>query len=56
MLPGTSLAGGGPFAPDRAESPARGQPMAVSGDLFGEVGYDFASADPVTMTIDRIVP
>jgi hypothetical protein len=33
-----------------------GQPVASSGDLFGEVGYDFASARPASVTIDRTVP
>ncbi|MGH8242586.1 MAG: tetratricopeptide repeat protein [Steroidobacteraceae bacterium] len=55
MLPGISLAGAGPL-----ELVARisrsGQPIAASGDLFGEVGYDFASAHPASLTIDRIVP
>jgi cytochrome c-type biogenesis protein CcmH len=55
MLPGVSLASGGALKVI-ARISASGQPMAVSGDLFGEVGYDFSSADPATITIDRIVP
>ena len=55
MLPGMQLAGGGPIRLI-ARISKQGQPIAASGDLFGEVGYDFASASPVTVTIDRIVP
>ncbi len=55
MLPGTTLAGGGPLTIVARISRA-GQPIAASGDLYGEVGYDFASANPVSVTIDRIVP
>lgn len=55
MLPGTSLAGGGPLRIVARISGA-GQPTATSGDLYGEVGYDFASASPVKVVIDRIVP
>lgn len=55
MLPGTRLAGSGPLTLI-ARISASGQPMAASGDLFGEVGYDFASAHPASITIDRIVP
>jgi cytochrome c-type biogenesis protein CcmH len=55
MLPGTTLAGGGPLTLI-ARISASGQPIAASGDLFGEVGYDFASAQPASITIDRIVP
>jgi hypothetical protein len=55
MLPGTSLAGAGPLTLI-ARISASGQPVAASGDLFGEVGYDFASAHPASITIDRIVP
>ncbi|MGH8864812.1 MAG: c-type cytochrome biogenesis protein CcmI/CycH, partial [Burkholderiales bacterium] len=55
MLPGTSLTGGGPVRLI-ARISRSGQPIAASGDPYGEVGYDFATADPVTVTIDRIVP
>ena len=55
MLPGISLAGGGPLKLI-ARISRSGQPSAASGDLFGEVGYDFASAHPASLTIDRIVP
>ena len=55
MLPGISLASGGPLTLV-ARISTSGQPIAASGDLFGEVGYDFASAHPASITIDRIVP
>lgn len=55
MLPGVSLASGGAVKVIARVS-SSGQPVAVSGDLFGEVGYDFTSADPASITIDRIVP
>jgi len=55
MLPGVKLAGGGPIRLI-ARISKQGQPIAASGDLFGEVGYDFSSASPVSVTIDRIVP
>ena len=55
MLPGMRLAAGGPITLI-ARISASGQPIAASGDLFGEVGYDFASAHPANITIDRIVP
>lgn len=55
MLPGIQLAGGGPIRLI-ARISKQGQPKAASGDLFGEVGYDFSSASPVNVTIDRIVP
>ncbi len=55
MLPGISLADGGPLTLIARISQS-GQPIAASGDLFGEVGYDFASARPASITIDRIVP
>ena len=55
MMPGTSLAGGGPLT-IVARISGSGQPTATSGDLFGEVGYDFASARPASLTIDRTVP
>jgi cytochrome c-type biogenesis protein CcmH len=55
MLPGTRLSGGGPLTLIARISKS-GRPMAASGDLFGEVGYDFASARPASITIDRIVP
>jgi len=55
MLPGTSLAASGPLRLV-ARISRQGGPTAASGDLFGEVGYDFSSASPVTVTIDRIVP
>ena len=55
MLPGITLAGAGPLTLIARVS-VSGQPVAASGDLFGEVGYDFASAHPVGITINRIVP
>jgi hypothetical protein len=55
MLPGTSLAAAGPLRLV-ARISRQGGPVAASGDLYGEVGYDFSSARPVTVTIDRIVP
>lgn len=55
MLPGIRLADDGPIKLI-ARISASGQPIASSGDLFGEVGYDFASAHPANITIDRIVP
>jgi cytochrome c-type biogenesis protein CcmH len=55
MLPGITLAGAGPLTLIARVS-LSGQPVAASGDLFGEVGYDFASAHPVSITINRIVP
>lgn len=55
MLPGVSLASGGALKLIARVS-GSGQPVAVSGDLFGEAGYDFTSADPASITIDRIVP
>jgi cytochrome c-type biogenesis protein CcmH len=55
MLPGTSLAAAGPLRLV-ARISRQGGPVASSGDLYGEVGYDFSSARPVTVTIDRIVP
>jgi cytochrome c-type biogenesis protein CcmH len=55
MMPGVSLAAAGPVTLI-ARISASGQPIAASGDLFGEVGYDFTSAHPANITIDRIVP
>jgi len=55
MLPGIKLAGSGPLKLV-ARISASGQPIAARGDLYGEVGYDFASAHPASITIDRIVP
>jgi cytochrome c-type biogenesis protein CcmH len=55
MMPGTSLASVGAVRLIARVSRS-GQPTAVSGDLSGEVSYDFATAKPVTLTIDRIVP
>jgi cytochrome c-type biogenesis protein CcmH len=55
MLPGTKLDEGGPVRLI-ARISRSGQPIAASGDLFGEVGYDFASARPASIAIDRIVP
>ncbi len=55
MLPGMKLAGGGPLTLI-ARISSSGQPIAASGDLYGEVSYDFASAHPAGITIDRIVP
>jgi cytochrome c-type biogenesis protein CcmH len=55
MLPGMSLAGAGPITLV-ARISLTGQPVASSGDLFGEVSYDFASAHPVEITINRVVP
>ena len=33
-----------------------GRPTATSGDLFGEVRYDFRGGQPVRLIIDRVVP
>jgi len=55
MLPGISLSSGGPLTLVARVS-GSGQPIAAAGDLFGEVGYDFGSAHPASITIDRIVP
>jgi cytochrome c-type biogenesis protein CcmH len=55
MLPGVSLASGGALKVIARVS-GSGQPVAVSGDLFGEVVYDFTSASSTSLTIDRIVP
>ena len=55
MRPGTTLAGGGPLSVT-ARISRSGQPTASSGDLYGEVGYDFKTSAPVTLVIDRIVP
>ena len=55
MLPGITLAGPEPLTLI-ARISAGGQPIAASGDLFGEVSYDFASARPASITIDRTVP
>jgi hypothetical protein len=55
MLPGTSLAAAGRLR-IIARISRQGGPVAASGDLFGEVGYDFSSASPATVIIDRIVP
>ncbi|MSQ92611.1 MAG: tetratricopeptide repeat protein [Gammaproteobacteria bacterium] len=55
MMAGTSLASAGPVRLIARISRA-GQPTATSGDPYGEVGYDFATTNPVTVTIDRIVP
>jgi cytochrome c-type biogenesis protein CcmH len=55
MMPGTSLAAAGPVRLIARISRA-GQPTATSGDPYGEVDYDFATTNPVTVTIDRVVP
>ena len=55
MLPGTTLASGGAVNLI-ARISQNGTPTASSGDLFGEVSYDFSSAHPARITIDRIVP
>lgn len=55
MIPGTSLATGGPVRLIARVSRS-GQPTATSGDPYGEVSYDFATTKPVNLTIDRIVP
>lgn len=55
MLPGTQLASGGPLRLV-ARISRSGQPVAESGDLTGEVSYDFASTQPASITIDRVVP
>jgi len=55
MLPGISLSEGGPLTLIARISQS-GQPIAASGDLFGEVGYDFISAHPASIVIDRIIP
>jgi len=55
MTPGTSLASAGPVHLI-ARISRSGQPVAASGDPYGEVSYDFTATNPVTVTIDRIVP
>lgn len=55
MMPDTSLASAGPVRLI-ARISRSGQPTATSGDPYGEVSYDFASTNPVNLTIDRIVP
>src|SRR4030095_4874016 len=55
MLPGIRLASGGPITLI-ARISSSGQPIAASRGLFGEGGYDFGSAHPANITIDRIVP
>lgn len=55
MLPGISLAASGPVTLI-ARISASGQPVAASGDLFGEVSYDFVTARPASITINRVVP
>ncbi len=55
MRPGTSLSGDGTVTVI-ARISRSGQPTASSGDLYGEVSYDFKASAPVTVTIDRIVP
>ena len=55
MMPGTSLAAAGPVRLIARISRA-GQPTATSGDPYGEVSYDFATTNPVSLTIDRIAP
>ena len=55
MASGPSLAGSG--ALDLvARISLSGQPTASSGDLYGELRYDFTVTAPVTLMIDRIVP
>ena len=55
MMPGTSLAASGPVRLI-ARISRSGQPTASSGDLYGEVSYDFAKTNPVKLTIGQIVP
>ena len=55
MMPGTSLAAAGPVRLI-ARISRTGQPTATSGDPYGEVSYDFATTNPVSLTIDRIAP
>ncbi len=55
MLPGMTLTTGGPLNLIARISKS-GQPTPASGDLFGEVGYDFASTGPVILTISQVVP
>jgi cytochrome c-type biogenesis protein CcmH len=55
MLPGISLAEGGPLRLI-ARITRSGQPTAVSGDLYGEVSYDFTATGSVTLTINQVVP
>jgi len=55
MVPGSSLAGAGTL--DLVARISRsGQPTANSGDLYGELSYDFAATAPMSLIIDRIVP
>jgi hypothetical protein len=55
MVPGSSLAGAGALNLV-ARISRSGQPIASSGDLYGELSYDFTATAPVTLIIDRIVP
>lgn len=55
MVPGSSLAGAGALKLV-ARISRSGQPTASSGDLYGELSYDFAATAPVSLIIDRIVP
>jgi cytochrome c-type biogenesis protein CcmH len=55
MMQGTSLASGGPIRLI-ARISRSGQPVATSGDPYGEASHDFSATNPVTVTIDRIVP
>lgn len=55
MLPGVKLAGGGPIRLI-ARISLSGSPTATSGDLFGEVSYDFTATGPIQVRIDRVVP
>ena len=55
MVKGASLAGSGPVSVIARVS-FTGRPMSSSGDLFGELQYDFRSREPVALSIDKVVP
>ncbi|MGA0099702.1 MAG: c-type cytochrome biogenesis protein CcmI/CycH, partial [Steroidobacteraceae bacterium] len=54
MLPGTSLTGVGALRVV-ARISSSGQPVASTGDLFGEVAYDPGVTDRLSILIDRQV-
>jgi cytochrome c-type biogenesis protein CcmH len=55
MVKGASLAASGPVNVIARVS-FTGRPMSSSGDLFGELKYDFKSREPVALNIDKVVP
>jgi cytochrome c-type biogenesis protein CcmH len=54
MVPGTSLEQAGPLSLVARVS-LTGRPIASTGDLYGEVGYDPSSSGRITLTIDKVV-